>query len=442
MNNPNVLQASQYKLKKPCRDQIEFKYACLDNQIPEDHRARKIWDFVEAMDTSICLEYVNSMSFSVGRPTTDPKVILALWIYTILDGNSSARKLEELCDNHEVYKWICGNISVNRTTLAQFRSHHPRKFDELLTSCLAVLVKSGLINDSDFSQDGTRVKANAGYNSFRRENTLKKIEADLTDYIKKIKLEEKSNPNSYEERQRRAKERLAIEKKQRVTEALKSLEAARCEKARNGKRNNKIPTEEELNDVRASTTDPDVRKMKMGDSGYRLAYNLQFATGLDSRVIYGLDVVNILDPGTAPIMMAQVQERLKKLGLNQIKKWIADSAYSAKIEIETTALLFPNCLYYAPPKPNKGIDPKIERKGDSEAVKQWRSMIDSEEIKTLYKKRVSTAEFSNMHVKNQALDEFSVRGILKVKGMAFLHAIAQNFARYMDLLIKKTEVIF
>lgn len=133
-------------------------------------------------------------------------------------------------------------------------------------------------------------------------------------------------------------------------EALKHLEAARCEKIINGTRNNDKPTEDELRNVRASTTDPEVRKMKMRDGGFRLAYNIQFATGLDSRVIYGVGVVNTLDPGTAPIIMAQVQERLKKLNLNQIKNWIADAAYSAKNEIENVAHLFSNCLYYAPPR--------------------------------------------------------------------------------------------
>lgn len=213
MNNDKVLPASHYKLKTALRNQIEFQLCCLNDLLPQDHKARIIWDFVEAMDTSICMEHINTVYGSVGRPTVDPKILFALWIYTILDGNSSARKLEELCQNHDVYKWICGGVSVSRTTLAEFRSHHPRKFDELLTRCLAVMVKSGLINDSDFSQDGTRVKANAGYNSFRKEESLKNLQANLTDYIKQLQTEEKANPNAYEARQRAAKERAAIERK-------------------------------------------------------------------------------------------------------------------------------------------------------------------------------------------------------------------------------------
>jgi len=431
MNNEARLNPVNFKLKSACRNQYEFQSLCLDDLIPKDHKVRIVWDFVSQMDLTSCLEYIHSFNYEAGRSSVDPKILLALWIYTIMDGNCSARKLEELCQRHDVYKWLCGGVSVNRTSLAEFRSKNPSKFDELLTKCLAAMVKSELICDSDFSQDGTRVKANAGFNSFRREGTLLEIQTEITKYIEELKAEEKTNPDSYDKK----KVAFAEEKKNRVQAALRSLEAARSEKAINGKRNNNKVTEEDLEKVRASITDPDVRKMKMGDGGYRLAYNVQFATGLDSRVIYGVDVVNTLDPRTAPRLMSQVQERLKRIKLSELRNWIADSAYSAANDIITAALLFPKCLYYAPPQIDKE-KAKIHQKKDCEAIKKWRDMIDSEEIKEIYKKRCSTAEFSNMHVKNCSLNEFSVRGFLKVKGMAALHAIAFNVARYLDLIKK------
>lgn len=298
------------------------------------------------------------------------------------------------------------------------------------------MLKNNLISDTDFAQDGTRVKANAGFNSFRRENSLKDLESQLYEHIDLLRKEETTTPNAYEKRKASEKTMRAMEKKDRIKEALKNLEQFRCEKIKNGIRNNDKPTQEELDDVRASTTDPEVRKMKMGDGGYRLAYNIQFATGLDSRVIYGVDVVNTLDPGTAPRLMAQVNERLQSLQMSEIKRWIADAAYSAKNDLITIANLFPNCLFFAPPKPNKQIDPKKHVKKDHEAVIIWRDLIGTTQITELYKKRCSTAEFSNMHIKNQALREFSVRGLMKVKGMALLHAVSMNISRAINLLKK------
>lgn len=438
MNNIS-LNPINFKLKTPSREQLEFQYSCLDQLVPEDHKVRLIWEFVSEMDLSVCLDDISSFYGERGRASTDPKILLTLWIYTTLDGNTSARKLEELCSNHNVYKWICGGVSVSRTTLAEFRSINPRKFDELLTKCLAVMLKHDLISDTDFAQDGTRVKANAGFDSFRKEDSLKKLEAQFFEYINQLREQEKTVTNAYERRKNLEKTRHALVKKERIKEALKNLEQTRCEKIINGDRNRDKPNEEELGNIRASTTDPEARKMKMGDGGYRLAYNIQFATGLDSRVIYGVDAVNTLDPGTAPRLMAQVHERLQSLNMSKIKKWIADAAYSAKNDLITIAHLFPNCLYFAPPKPRKGIDPKNHLKNDHEAVTNWRNLIGSNEIKELYKKRCSTAEFSNMHVKNQGLTEFSVRGLIKVKGMAFLHAISMNISRFLNLFENKSK---
>lgn len=118
MNNSSF--SRQYKLRRPCRTQIEFKMMPLDDLISLDHKARIIWDFVDEMDMKVCFSAIKSYDISDGRPATDPKILLALWIYSILDGNASARKLEELTQNHKAYLWICGGVTVNRTLLAEF----------------------------------------------------------------------------------------------------------------------------------------------------------------------------------------------------------------------------------------------------------------------------------------------------------------------------------
>ena len=430
MNNRSHYEISKMKLITPCRNQMQFYFNDLDMLLPEDHLARSIWEFIEAMDTRPCFSYVNTFVGCEGRSATSPKILLGLWLYSILDGNCSARKLEELCKNHNVYKWISGGAPINRTMLAEFRGKDPIKFEDLLTNCLAVMFKSGLIKDQDFSQDGTRVKANAGFNSFHREGSLRKIKEDISIYLKQLAVDSDSE---YDRREKARKKKIAEDRLYRVEEAIKTLEREREIKKENGRQQGHPPSEEELEKMRASTTDPTVRKMKMGDGGYRLAYNVQFATGMDSRVIFGVDVVTTLDPGTSPRMMAKVHSRLETLKMAAPRNWIGDAAYSSKKDINTTAELFPNCMYYAPPQTNKGADPKKYRQGDSEAVKKWRSMIGTDEIKKFYRKRCSTAEFSNAQIKNSGLRQFLVRGIEKVKGMTLLHSIAHNINRFLDL---------
>ncbi len=436
MNN-NSHFISRMKIIGPCRNQIEMQFNELDMLLPPEHLARSIWEFVEAIDSRPCFSYVNTFSGYEGRPTTSPKILFALWIYSILDGNSSARKLTELCKNHNAYKWIAGGAPINRTMLAEFRSKDPMKFEDLLTTCLAVMLKADLIKDVDFSQDGTRVKANAGFNSFRREESLEDLKKELKSYIKQVI----ANSEDYDKREKKNKLLIAQDRLKRVEEALNTLKKEREIKKDNSNTRGHPPTEKELKEIRASTTDPVVRRMKMGDGGFRLAYNVQFATGMSSRVIFGVDVVTTLDSGTSPRMMAQVHSRLSKLNMLAPKNWVGDAAYSSQKDLNIVTEMFPNCVYYAPPQVNKGVNPKKHRKTDSEAVKNWRNMIGTNETKEIYKKRCSTAEFSNAQVKNHGLRQFLVRGLEKVRGMTLLHAIAQNISRYFDLLNNKEALL-
>jgi len=436
MNN-NAQFNARYKLHSPCRNQMEMQINCIDTLLPADHKARDVWEFVNSMDCGPCFALLKTFSGSDGRPATSPQVLLALWIYSIMDGNISARKLATLCVEHNAYKWIAGGVPINRTTLAEFRTLNPLLFEDLLTNTLAVMLKAGLINDTDFSQDGTKIKANAGFNSYRREETLEITKQYLKKYIAQLTLNHES---SYDKFKQTREKRIAQERLERVEEALKILENERDLKKENGTRNREPPSDDDLKEVRVSKTDPTARKMKMGDNGFRLAYNVQLATGMQSRVVFGVDVVTTLDPGTSPKMMAKVHSRLRKLGMHPPKNWIGDSAYSSKRDVETAAEIFPYCQYYAPPKVRKGIDPKKHLKKDSEAVKRWRDLIGKEEVEELYKLRCSTAEFSNAQMKQRGWREFLVRGLEKVTSSVLLNAITQNIGRFFNLCNNQLKV--
>ena len=79
--------------------------------------------------------------------------------------------------------------------------------------------------------------------------------------------------------------------------------------------------------TRVSTTDPDARKMKMANGGYDPAYNVQFATDGDARVIVGVDVTNGgTDGGELPPMLDKIEEQYGK----RPQKSLVDSAYATQ----------------------------------------------------------------------------------------------------------------
>jgi len=90
-------------------------------------------------------------------------------------------------------------------------------------------------------------------------------------------------------RQQQAQQRAAQQRAERIAQALAELATIEQQRAeeRGGHKAKGEP--------RASTTDPEARKMKMGDGGFRPAYNAQLVTDTESRVIVG---VSLTEAGT------------------------------------------------------------------------------------------------------------------------------------------------
>jgi hypothetical protein len=60
---------------------------------------------------------------------------------------------------------------------------------------------------------------------------------------------------------------------------------------------------------RASTTDPEARRMMMADGGFRPALNVESAIDTGSGVVVGIDVINVgSDAGQLPPMVEQIEK--------------------------------------------------------------------------------------------------------------------------------------
>src|SRR5512142_1946140 len=59
-------------------------------------------------------------------------------------------------------------------TLNDFRVDHEEALDDLLTQMIAVLTPAQIVSLARIAQDGTRIRASAGANSFGENDTLEK----------------------------------------------------------------------------------------------------------------------------------------------------------------------------------------------------------------------------------------------------------------------------
>ena len=63
----------------------------------------------------------------------------------------------------------------------------------------------------------------------------------------------------------------------------------------------------------------------------------------------------------------------------------------------------------------------------------WRERMGTEEAKEIYKDRAATAECVNAIARNRGLQQFRVRGLIKVKAILLWHALAHNLIRIFAL---------
>lgn len=408
------------------RQQMQWRPLSLEQLLPEDHTARVVWAYLEEFDLSALYEPIRAVEGHVGRSPIDPRILLAVWLYATIEGVSSARKLAQLCVEHVAYQWLCGGVSVNHHTLSDFRVQHVEFLDELLTQGVAALLHQGLIALDRVAQDGMRVRACAGSASFRREATLQQCLDEAEAHLAALQREAEQEHGVGENRRRQAaRERAAADRAERIRAALDELPNIQQKMERRKKGDGQK--------ARASTTDPEARRMKMGDGGFRPAYNVQFATTADSLVIVAADVVNAgADAGLMTPMMEQIEDRYEA----RPEECLADGGFSSHDDI--ARLESSGTRVYAPVKEeqkkrDKGEDPFARRKGDSDEVAAWRERMGTESAQQIYQQRAGTAEFPNAGCRNRGLLRFLVRGLRKVKAVTMWQVLAHNFQRTLAL---------
>ena len=411
------------RVKRPERFQTQWRPVAWDQLLPSDHRVRGVWAYVESLDLSPLYAKIRAVEGKAGRDAVDPKILMALWMFATIEGVSSARHLAWLCERDLPYLWICGDVGVNHHLLSDFRTAHGEFLDQLLTDTIATLMHQGVVTLEHVAQDGMRVRASAGGSSFRRKKTLEQCREEARRQVGKLReeSEDDSQNDSSNARRDAAQERSATERLERVEKALEELAQLQQQKENRKKGSG--------GGTRCSTTDPEARNMKMGDGGFRPAYNVQFATDGKARVIVGVDVTN---SGSDRGQMASMHDKIRKQYGKVPDYYSVDCGFASKeditlVEQRGSKVLAP--IYGEANMRKEGADPHARRRTDTDEVFAFRQRMATDEAKELYKQRSSIAEFPNAECRNRGLHQFRVRGLEKVKTAARWYALVFNFMR-------------
>jgi transposase len=409
------------RLRQPERTQPELRCLALDELLTPDHPARLAWAFAGRLDLSSLYGDIKAVEGHPGNTPIDPRLLFALWLYAAIDGVGSARELDRLCGEHAAYRWLCGGVAVNYHTLADFRVAHAELLDDQLTRSIAVLLDQGLVTLNTVAQDGMRVRASAGADTFRRKPTLTEHLAHARERLAALRAQDGEAATAATARQRAARDRAARDRVERLEAALAQMPA--LEAAREGY---KKGTAEK---ARCSPTDPDARNMKMADGGFRPAFNFQFTTDADSGLVVDAAVVN---QGTDNGQMGESLDRIKRRYGRAPAKVLIDHGFAS--QSDTTTAAENGTDVYMPVKNEAkklaaGEDPYRPLPKDPPAVAAWRVRMGTAEAQALYKLRASTAEWVNAGCRNRGLYQVRVRGLGKVRCCALWQALAHNLLR-------------
>ena len=482
------------------RRQMVMRAIDVERLIEEDHSARAIWELVGRLDLSLYYGGIAAVEGRAGREHTDPQVLISLWLYAYSRGISSAREMARRCEYEPAFQWLCGLEPISHRTLSGFRSDRQAALNNLFVQVLGMLSAEGLITLERVTLDGTKIKANAGGNTFRRQETL---EAHLQLAREQVRLMEKqaAEEEQMAQRQVAARRRAARQRQSRLEAALREVERLQREKKED--RDSFV--------ARASRTDPEAHVMRNGEGGTVPSYNVQLVTDAAHGLIVNVEATT---DAVDHRQLAPALERCEKTLGRRPGQVVADGDYTNHASVGAAAnsgvdfygswqeswkpgerdaqgrsaaflaSAFPydagrdcftcpagktlthattqnrphgvrshvyrapqeacrNCALRsqcAPPKALPAWVRSISRSEEPAATVAFKAKMATEEAKQIYGQRSRLAEFPHAWIKERCgLRQFRCRGRLKATLEATWAALSYNLTRWFALRRRPTQ---
>jgi len=295
----------------------------VETLIEEDHSARSIWQLVGRLNLSLYHAKIAAVEGHAGRDHTAPQLLISLWLYGYSQGISSAREIARRCEFEPGLEWLCGLQPISHRTLSGFRSDYKEALDDLFVQVVGMLSAEGLITMQRVTLDGTKIKANASGNTFRRKEKLEAHLALAREQVAKMNAQAEDE-GKVAKRQIAARRRAAQQRKSRLEAAVREVE--RLQKIKHRDSDQYV--------ARASGTDPEAHVMRNGEGGTMPSYNVQLVTD----TTHGL-VVNV-EATTDAIDYRQLEPALQRCKemLGQLpKQMVADGDYTNHASVQGAA---------------------------------------------------------------------------------------------------------
>src|SRR5882762_580938 len=302
------------------RRQLLLRTVDVEKLVEPEHCVRSIWELVGRLDLRLYYAQIAAVEGSAGREHTDPQLLISLWLYAYSRGSSSARELARQCEYEPGCQWLCGLQPVSHRTLSGFRSENKSALDDLFTQVLGMLSAEGLITLERVTLGGTKIKANAGGNTFRGREKIAAYLAAAREQVRVLN-EQSENEEQWAKRQAAAQRRAARQRASRLEAALREVERLQGEKVHDRK----------TFVARASSTDPEAHVMRNGEGGTVPSYNVQLVTDTTHGLIVNVEATtDAIDYRQLEPALNRCQETVE----SSPKQIVADGDYTNHASVQ------------------------------------------------------------------------------------------------------------
>jgi transposase len=151
--------------------------------VAEGSRARILSEIVDSLDISV----FRSRYQGGGAPAFHPKMMLKVWLFALMQGIRSSRRLDELLGRDLHFMYLAEMARPDFRTLSGFRRRHEKEIQPLFVEVVRMCLRHGLVMLEDTAADGTKIQANVSrkqtYKKDRLERTLEGLEERISEVL-------------------------------------------------------------------------------------------------------------------------------------------------------------------------------------------------------------------------------------------------------------------
>ena len=259
-------------------DSYQIEFGCRSDLVSEEPLVKAVDDVVNHLD----LEELYSRYSESGRSFYDPSMLLKVLFFGYCDGVRSSRSLHKHICYDIRYRYFCGTLRPDFRTINRFRKDNLDLLSNYFAEIVLLCHKTGLLDTSLLSLDGTKIRASANGRGKSRKRSCDRLSKRFHIQLQNdISLEENSDDSDNDQ------------------------------------------SSKDLSNKEQEIADPDARYMKTSEGGKRLSYNSQIVVDRN-QVIVAADVSNNADDS---VQFRSMIEQSKNNLPSEIDKVAADGGY-------------------------------------------------------------------------------------------------------------------